>query len=92
MPLGLKIAGATYQKLVNKMFRDLIRKNMEVYIDDVLVKSFRATDHIAHLGEAFGVLRKHRMMLNPSECIFGVSSGKCLGFLVARRGIDANPD
>ena len=63
---------------------------MEVYIDDMLVKSLEATDHIAHLKKAFGFLRKHRMMLNPSKCIFGVSSGRFLRFLVTKRGIEAN--
>ena len=80
MPFGLKNVGATYQRLMNKMFRELIGKTMEVYIDDMLVKSLKAADHIAHLEEAFDVLRKHRMMLNPSKYIFLVSSGKFLGF------------
>ena len=65
---------------------------MEVYIDDMLIKSLKDADHIAHLKEAFGILRKHRIMLNPSKCIFGVSSGKFLGFLVTKQGIEANPD
>ena len=65
---------------------------MKVYIYDMLVKSLKATDHIAHLEEAFGVLRKHRMMLNPSKCIFRITSGKFLGFLVTKRGIEANTD
>ncbi|GFY99328.1 hypothetical protein Acr_13g0007290 [Actinidia rufa] len=92
MPFGLKNAGATYQRLVNKMFKEHIGKTMEVYIDDMLVKSLQAADHIAHLEEAFGILRQHRMMLNSSKCIFGVSSGKYLGFLVTKCGIEANPD
>ncbi|GFY88915.1 hypothetical protein Acr_06g0008550 [Actinidia rufa] len=92
MPFGLNNAGATYQRLVNRMFKEQIRKTMEVYIDDMLVKSLRSSDHIAHLEEAFGILRHHRMMLNPSKCIFGVSSGKFLGFLVTKRGIKVNPD
>ena len=92
MPFGLKNAGATYQRLVNKMFKEQIGKTMEVYIDDMLVKSFRSSDHIAHLEEAFNILRRHRMMLNPSKCIFGVSSGKFLGFLVTKYGIEVNPD
>ncbi|GFZ19275.1 hypothetical protein Acr_27g0010140 [Actinidia rufa] len=68
------------------------KKTMEVYIDDMLVKSLQAHNHIAHLEEAFDILRRHRMMLNPSKCIFGVSSGKFLGFLVTKRGIEVNPD
>ncbi|GFS36997.1 hypothetical protein Acr_00g0049130 [Actinidia rufa] len=92
MPFGLKNAGATYQRLVNKMFNAQIGKTMEVYIDDMLVKSLHAQNHIAHFEEAFDILRQHRMMLNPSKCIFGVSSGKFLGFLVTKRGIEVNPD
>ena len=91
-PFGLKNVGATFQRLVNKIFKKLIGKTMEVYIDDMLVKSLKALENIAHLEEAFSVLRKHRMMLNPSKCIFGVSSGKFLGFLVTNRGIEANLD
>ncbi|GFS28943.1 hypothetical protein Acr_00g0004750 [Actinidia rufa] len=85
-------AGTTYQRLVNKMFKEQIGNTMEVYIDDMLVKSLRSSDHIAHLEEAFSILCRHRMMLNPSKCIFGVSSGKFLGFLVIKRGIEVNPD
>ncbi|GFZ06762.1 hypothetical protein Acr_18g0009320 [Actinidia rufa] len=88
----LKNTGATYQRLVNKMFKEQIGKTMEVYIDDMLVKSFRSSDHIAHLKEAFSIFCRHRMMLNPFKCIFGVSSGKCLGFMVTKRGIEVNLD
>ena len=92
MPYGLKNVGAMYQRLVNKMFKDLIGMTMELYIDDMLVKSFKAADHITHLEEIFDILRKHKMMLNLSKCIFGVSSGKFLNCLVTKRGIKANPD
>ncbi|KAL8114078.1 hypothetical protein AgCh_021094 [Apium graveolens] len=92
MAFGLKNAGATYQRLVNKIFKDLIGKTMEVYVDDMLVKSLVKTDHIAHLREAFEVLRYHKMMLNPTKCAFGVGSGKFLGLMVSKRGIEANPD
>ncbi|XP_059669890.1 uncharacterized protein LOC132315551 [Cornus florida] len=92
MPFGLKNAGATYQRLVNLMFKDQIRRNMEVYVDDMLVKSLKAQDHLVDLQETFQVLRKHQMKLNPSKCAFGVSSGKFLGYMVSRRGIEANPE
>ena len=92
MPFRLKNAGATNQRLVTKMFKDMIRKTIKVYIDDMLVKSAMASDHIAYLEETFGILRKYYMMLNPPKFIFGVSSGKFLGFLVIKRGIDVNPD
>ena len=65
---------------------------MEVYIDDMLVKSTTAELHIAHLSEAFQILREYNMKLNPAKCAFGVSAGKLLGFIVNNRGIEANPD
>nr|XP_017245494.1 PREDICTED: uncharacterized protein LOC108217161 [Daucus carota subsp. sativus] len=64
---------------------------MEVYVDDMLVKSKEAQDHIRHLSEMFDILRKYRMKLNPQKCVFGVESGKFLGFMVNHRGIEANP-
>ena len=91
MPFGLKNAGATYQRLVNKMFSGLLGKAMEVYIDDMLVKSSRYEDHIPHLKECFIILNKYRMKLNPAKCTFGVPSGEFLGYLVTERGIEANP-
>ena len=65
---------------------------MEVYVDDLLVKSREEIDHLRHLSDAFAVLRKFQMKLNPAKCVFGVSSGKFLGHLVSRRGIEANPE
>ena len=92
MPFGLKNAGATYQRLVNKMFLKQISTSMEVYIDDMLVKSVKAELHIDHLAEAFQVLKDYKMKLNPTKCAFGVSVGKFLGFIVNSRGIEANPN
>jgi len=92
MPFGLKNAGATYQRLVNKMFADQIGRTMEVYVDDMLVKSRGSSDHVADLKAMFDVLRKYRMKLNPLKCAFGVKSGKFLGFMVSSRGIEANPE
>ena len=92
MPFGLKNAGATYQRLVNKIFHDQIGRNVEVYVDDMLVKSKKDDDHLADLKETFQMLRKYNMKLNPAKCVFGVSSGKFLGFMVSQRGIEANPD
>ena len=91
MPFGLKNAGATYQRLVNQMFAKQIGKTMEVYVDDMLVKSLEAPDHVKDLEETFALLRKYKMKLNPNKCAFGVQSGKFLGFIVNRRGIEANP-
>ena len=92
MPFGLNNAGATYQRLVNRMFQKQIGTSMEVYIDDMLVKSTTTELHIAHLSEAFQILREYNMKLNPAKCAFGVSTGKFLGFIVNNRGIEANPD
>ena len=92
MPFGLKNAGATYQRLVNRMFQKQIGTTMEVYIDDMLVKSTTAELHIAYLSEAFQILREYNMKLNPTKCAFEVSAGKFLGFIVNNRGIEANPD
>ena len=91
MPFGLKNAGATYQRLVNRMFADQIGKNMEVYVDDMLVKSKTADHHVSDLEECFNILREYGMRLNPQKCTFGVASGKFLGFIVNTRGIEANP-
>ncbi|XP_024018662.1 uncharacterized protein LOC112090784 [Morus notabilis] len=92
MPFGLKNAGATYQRLVNKMFAGQIGKSMEVYVDDMLVKSKKTEDHVDDLRRMFGVLRAYKMKLNPRKCAFGVASGKFLGFMVSSRGIEANPE
>ena len=90
MSFGLKNAGATYQRLVNMMFKEQIGKTMEVYTDDMLIKSKVASDHVTHLTHMFKILRTYRMKLNPLKCAFGVASGKFLGFMVNQRGIEAN--
>ena len=82
MSFGLKNARTTYQRLMNMVFKDLIRKMMEVYVDDMLVKSKVAEDHIKHLGQMFEILRKYQMKLNPLKCTFGVDLEKFLGFMV----------
>ena len=82
MTFGLKNAGATNQRLVNRMFQKQIGASMEVYIDDMLVKSTTAELHITHISEAFQILREYNMKLNPGKCDFGVSAEKFLGFIV----------
>ncbi|XP_077229944.1 uncharacterized protein LOC143862923 [Tasmannia lanceolata] len=74
MPFDLKNAGVTYQRLVNKLFRNQIGPNMEVYVDDMLVKSRSAQDHVSDLRETFQVLKEHNLKLNPTKCTFDVSS------------------
>ena len=83
MPFELKNAGATYQRLVNKMFNRQIGRNMEVYVDDILVKSKEELAHLDDLRETFATLKQYQMKLNPSKCVFGVASSKFLGFMVA---------
>ncbi|KAM2670940.1 hypothetical protein EV1_006813 [Malus domestica] len=90
MPFGLKNAGATYQRLVNSMFAEQIRKSMKVYVDDMLVKSKHTDQHITNLSETFTILKRYRIRLNPNKCAFGIGSGKFLGFMISQRGIEAN--
>ena len=92
MPFGLKNAGATYQRLVNHMFHPQIGQNVEVYVDDMLVKSLDEGKHLDDLQETINTLRRYNMKLNPSKCAFGVASGKFLGFMVSHRGIEANAE
>ena len=92
MPFELKNADATYQRLVNHMFSKQIGRNMEVYMDDTLVKSNEDKTHLEDLQKTFDTLRRYRMRLNPAKYVFGVSSGKFLGFMVSQHSIEANLD
>ena len=92
MPFGFKNVRETYQSLVNHIFRPQIRRNVEVYVDDMLVKSFDEGKHLDDLQETFDTLRRYKMKLNLSKCAFGVSSGKFLRFMVSQKGIEANLD
>ncbi|KAD6796232.1 hypothetical protein E3N88_07128 [Mikania micrantha] len=92
MPFGLKNAGATYQRLVNMMFKEKLGDTMEVYIDDMVVKSKITENHLKDLQESFDILDHYNMKLNPSKCHFGVRSGKFLGYMVTKRGIEASPE
>ena len=83
MPFRLKNAGATYQRLVNKMFNKQIGRNMEVYVDDMLVKSKEELAHLDNHRETFANLKQYQMKLNLSKCVFRVVSGKFLGFMVS---------
>ena len=82
MSFSLKHIGATYQRMVTKIFRPLIGKSMEISIDDMLVKSKERPNHTRYLQETFELLQRHNIKLNPLKCVFGVSSGKFLGFMV----------
>jgi hypothetical protein len=91
MTFDLKNAGATYQKAIQKCLGSQINKNVEAYVNDVVVKTTIKDNLIADLTETFANLRVYRWKLNPEKCIFGVPSGKLLGFIVSHRGIEANP-
>ena len=92
MPFGLKNAGAIYQRLMNRMFSHQFGRNVEVYIDDMLVKSKDEANHLDDQKETFSILRKYNMKLNPAKCVFVVASGKFLGFMVSQRGLEPNRD
>ena len=77
---------------MTKMFEPQLGKNIEVYIDDMVVKSKEVSDHVDDLGNIFEILRKHKLRLNASKCFFGVWSGKFLGYMVTYREIEVNPD
>ena len=92
MPFRLKNARATYQRLMNKIFAHQLGRNVQVYVDDMLVKSVRENDHLNDLQETFNTLRSYNMKLNPSKCVFEVTARKFLGFMVSQRGIVVNPE
>ena len=89
---GLKNVGPTYQRMMTRMFEPQLGKSIEVYIDDMVVKSKVVSEHVGDLGNIFEILRKHKLRLNASKCFFGVGSGKFLGYMVTHREIEANPD
>jgi hypothetical protein len=92
MPYGLKNALPTFVRAMSKTFGDLIRDRVEVYVDDIMVKTKRGSTLVEDLTLVFDKLRATRTKLNPDKCVFGVSVGKLLGFLVSHWGIEANPE
>ena len=90
MPFGLKNAGATYQRAMNSIFHDIIGRFIEVYIDDVVIKSPAKYKHLVNLEKAFQRMRSHKLKMNPLKCAFGVSAGNFLGFLVHQKGIEVD--
>ncbi|GJW02072.1 reverse transcriptase domain-containing protein [Tanacetum coccineum] len=91
MPFGLKNAGATYQRLVDSAFHQQLGRNLEAYVDDMVIKSKTEQEMIMDIAETFDNLRKINMKLNPLKCSFGVTEGKFLGYMVTSEGIRANP-
>ena len=104
MPFGLKNAGATYQRCMQRCFADQIdlpdqpgqaerpKPTIAIYVDDIVVKTARACDLIANLAATFANLRRFNVKLNPEKCVFGVPKGKLLGYIVFERGIETNPE
>ena len=92
MPFGLKNAGATYQRYMLNYFADLIGRTIEAYVDDIVVKSKWADHLISDLEQTFAKLRANGIKLNPKKCVFGVPRGMLIGFIVSKRGIEANPE
>ena len=92
MPFGLKNAGATYQRAMVTLFHDMMHKEIEVHVDDMIAKSRPEEDHLVNLKKLFDRLRKYQLRLNPAKCTFGAQSGKFLGFIVSKRGIEVDPD
>ncbi|GJS24959.1 reverse transcriptase domain-containing protein [Tanacetum coccineum] len=91
MPFGLKNTGATYQRLVDSTFQSQIGRNLEAYVDDMVIKSRDEKMLLADISETFDNLKKINMKLNPKKCSFGVEEGKFLGYMVTSKGIRANP-
>jgi hypothetical protein len=91
MSFGLKNVGATYQQAIQACFKRQLNKNVEAYVDDVVVKTRNSDTLTANFEETFASLREYRWKLNSNKCAFGVSSGKLLGFIISHRGIKANP-
>jgi len=92
MPFGLKNAGATYQRLMDRIFAPMLERNVQAYVDDMVVTSQERGRHTTDLEELFATIAEYRLKMNPEKCVFGVEAGKFLGFMLTERGIEANPD
>ena len=92
MPFGLKNVGSTYQRMMTRMFEPQLGKNIEIYVDDMVVKSKVVSEHLGDLETIFDILREHKLRLNASKCSFGVESDKFLGYMVTHRGIEVSLD
>ena len=90
MPFGLKNVGATHQRAMQKIFDDMLHKNVKCYVDDLVVKSRKREDHLQDLCMVFDRLRRYQLKMNPLKCAFGVTSGKFLGFIVRHRDIEVD--
>jgi hypothetical protein len=92
MPFGLRNAGATYQRCMNHVFGEHISRTVEAYVDNIVIKTRKASDLLSDLEVTFSCLKAKSIKLNPEKCVFGVPRGMLLGFIVSERGIEANPE
>ena len=92
MPFRLKNVGATYQRAMVTLFHDMMHKEIEVYVDDMIAKSQGEDDHVINLRKLFERLRKFQLKLNPVKCTFKATSEKLLGFVASKKGIEIDPD
>ena len=91
MPFGLKNAGASYQRMIQACLKDQIGRNVQAYVDDIVIKTHKAETLLDDLRETFASLNRYHIKLNPKKCVFGVPAGQLLGYLVSARGIEPNP-
>jgi len=92
IPFRVKNTGGTYQRLMDRVLAPMIWRNVQAYVDDMVVTSQVKNQHVVDLDELFTTIAKYRLKLNPEKCVFGVEAGKFLGFLLTERGIEANPE
>jgi hypothetical protein len=92
MPEGLKNVGSTFTRMTGTVFKPQIGKNIQAYVDDLIVKSSNRAIHVSDLAETFANMRRADLKLNPEKCVFGVTKGKILGCLISAKRIEANPD
>ena len=85
IPFGLKNTGSTYQRMMTRIFKPQLGKSIEIYVDDMVVKSKVVSEHLGDLDSTFNVLRKHKLRLNASKCSFGMGSGKFLGYMITHK-------
>src|SRR3954467_3499489 len=92
MPFGLKNVEATYQRMMQACLRDQIGRNVQVYVYDIVIKTYSANMLLDDLRETFAALNKYRIKINSKKCVFGIPARKLLGYMVSARGIEANPE
>lgn len=92
MTFGLKNVDATYQRLMNIIFHELLGNIMEVYIDDIVIKSVVFDSHLDNLRKAFDKMRQYCLRMNSRKCTIGVSAGKFLGFIIHEHGKEVDPN